>query len=1522
MTNLNSQDFRLSDNQSAFLKSVASMTYGTGFLEGKGGGKGNIGLWADSQGQMRVVKFNTHSTEADRAQKALDRGVASADENLKNMLSASDALRVELKKIAVSLGMSTADQEKFLGRANDPPRLLTRRIVARFISAAQASAMAGRALDDIWSGGAAFSSRSDMSFKTVTGEGNLEKFSCTVQRGDEDAWQLYQALDSICTRSVDKSDCVKANVTFEGKPLFLKVENGEVKYQYAADASALGDGWQKTGVSAYDLRSRMVHEILSAGGGFRTNAGRVLDSLLEKLDHAPVRRQAQFREDCVFYLKARTGLLNDNFSAVSTKRLLYLARVLAETGDDAVARDLAKAKLTDYVQNADAGLVNSKDALALLDAAKAELNTKKVVFASSPKQDQQPKTESSEKFRRLAADMVKLADSTDVDASLNSDETEEKIREERAYVDEQMKILDMSAEELEKSPEEVQARHKALTEKLASHRKSVQTIPNELLARRIERMIRGDENYVNSLTNEKLASMQAAFDMKHKPADGVTLKVGKKVFDSADGNEIVVAWMKDPKPPHQWWGTKNLQRVPLLEALKGMFGENEYGIELSLVDPHAPGDTFDRDAARKLLDACKAKKADEVRPQWKDAHEAVLQDLPRYVQSTFFGDDGALKQDLSPQDGLYSKAVLSAWKKELSKEFVEIESRDLLRRELLSERPSGGVEDAADGLRVLETIKRNQDALADLIVQGKDALPCSGDDAANGMLSILAKHGGLCAMLGIGEAERRDVNLCKQKIAAFVENPKIDKQVVRELNGQVRTFVGQQLALAQDAFNQLVDKVYAEEKDGFAFNPDRVRLVKGTNDAYRLTLHEIQDRFKAYSDDAGYGKFLRTVLKSYFNELPLQLRLNLVSSRLRLSHDDATPSEQLGALLKGAGPLLQKMLQAFDPKQDPVLKAALQDVKTNLNPIPQSMLQAHLLDVVNRSGGRIESITVKKTLGCASVGQTLLCRVEGPGVKDGGVDVVVKVLRPDALNQLRRERDFMMRCARKAGMESSYASIVDKILEEFDLTLEAKNVEACKVYNGVFKGVQTLNALPLVGAAPGTLLLELAPGQTLDGIFKDIDGMKSTYNDKYGISYGIKMVHTPPTYEAHVRKIQKEREGVDKYHHVKAADQRKHFQAVKNKVDELRKAYGHLSDLARAWIAESCTEGGSGFYHGDLHAGNIMIDAERGLTAIDVGNVSTFGKTEKEDFFALLKMCNQVPPDFADTYRGDKMTPAWVDKNLSPLADQFCERLLKMLPADQAEKLRAKYYDDSGKMVTEEGCTPSEFTSLKHEFMVILSSSSFDPSPFERLSMILNRLEYQGFRIPESISRFLSSALRLQKEVNNMVSVENDIYGTMKDFALYTIGKTPRRFSILGAIKAPYDSKTDTYEQLPKLGQKKIASHQKDLESEIRNGWQIGKSKWQQIKKDVKWLEEQPINDLLEALEKNYSEEGVQKLAKAICDYEVQEYERMAMVYEEELGKGKRPGPMNLDSFETIFNQVVSTGVKRSNNDGKVLVKV
>ena len=116
------------DINATALQSIARMAYGSGMLEGTSGGKGNIGALMDGAGNLRVIKFNTHSRERG--------GPATADQ-----IDASNNLRTQLLAIADNRGIDgkkLTELKKLLGvgENNEIPEgapLMTRKVAAKAV---------------------------------------------------------------------------------------------------------------------------------------------------------------------------------------------------------------------------------------------------------------------------------------------------------------------------------------------------------------------------------------------------------------------------------------------------------------------------------------------------------------------------------------------------------------------------------------------------------------------------------------------------------------------------------------------------------------------------------------------------------------------------------------------------------------------------------------------------------------------------------------------------------------------------------------------------------------------------------------------------------------------------------------------------------------------------------------------------------------------------------------------------------------------------------------------------------------------------------------------------------------------------------------------------------------------------------------------------------------------------------------------------------------------------------------------
>ena len=361
---------------------------------------------------------------------------------------------------------------------------------------------------------------------------------------------------------------------------------------------------------------------------------------------------------------------------------------------------------------------------------------------------------------------------------------------------------------------------------------------------------------------------------------------------------------------------------------------------------------------------------------------------------------------------------------------------------------------------------------------------------------------------------------------------------------------------------------------------------------------------------SGYGKFMHDVISTYFtSSSPLDQR-RMLASFIRHVDENASLGVMAGALFKGAGPLLQKMLQGLPPTSlGEDMAAALEDMKSNLLPLPDNYVKACMKRIIDRSGGNIRSVQVVRSLGAASVGQAFLCKMVTANNPEGE-ECVVKLLRPTVKTAIVRERKiFEAAAANVPGMSKTFEGQLARILDELDFTIEATNINFGR---GVYEQpvylrqrsllnnneIQTLNFTslhsmevhPLVTPTMDCLVLKKAPGVTYDRYMKDVsrrlDEMmegRELVNGRYNLPNLAELIV-----------FRKELVGM---------------------YNETLKRQRFLIDLTMKWAHEGLF--GGGFYHGDLHAGNLMTDGN-GLTVIDFGNATHLAPVERNHVLRMI----------------------------------------------------------------------------------------------------------------------------------------------------------------------------------------------------------------------------------------------------------------------------------------------------------------
>jgi hypothetical protein len=573
----------------------------------------------------------------------------------------------------------------------------------------------------------------------------------------------------------------------------------------------------------------------------------------------------------------------------------------------------------------------------------------------------------------------------------------------------------------------------------------------------------------------------------------------------------------------------------------------------------------------------------------------------------------------------------------------------------------------------------------------------------------------------------------------------------------------------------------------------------------------------ATRSEEGQGKFTRTVFNRYFKEMPVLDQRCMIASVIRgarkvdvkelsdqelideinsrklrgypffknrdlskkklSKHDqeilDRYRSErrrtQIGAnylagLIRGAGPLFQKMMQSLPLESLPKeIALALEDVKSKLPPIPERVVKTQINAMIERSGDTIKRIDVIKNLGAASVGQTFLCRMYGPNLPAEGKQVVIKLLRPDVHNRMEREKEVMLSCARDTdeGMEATYRGQLSNYLKELDLKIEEQNIKDGVIYDNKYPDVESERVNNLIEPTNNSLVLELAEGRNLDDILKDACQVRTRTIEE------LRECRVDPNGAVHFSNIIK----LNHESYVKTKDARNRLIDLAN---DLIKKRDIMADMTRVWLTEAIF--GGGYYHADLHAGNIVISDKMG-TLIDYGNASKFtGKQQA----AISKM----------------MTAA-ADAE-SPDVDVFFNSFNELL--DMSDPKFVKFYDEKKQK------------EVKDAFSKVLKMGEAEQAG-ERISASLIKAQQLGVKLPPAIYNFSQGQLRLQQSINdineeitrikdeiafidNMTGAQNpvDIVYTVMD-SIHDMASEGIDVSDKGAI---FKAKVETFEPVDK----------------------------------------------------------------------------------------------------------------------------
>ena len=437
---------------------------------------------------------------------------------------------------------------------------------------------------------------------------------------------------------------------------------------------------------------------------------------------------------------------------------------------------------------------------------------------------------------------------------------------------------------------------------------------------------------------------------------------------------------------------------------------------------------------------------------------------------------------------------------------------------------------------------------------------------------------------------------------------KVDTMMHKAIRGMQKTMTDfVQNKMGGTGSDQAVEHVDYYREDNITSEERKQRIEKGRN-ALNTMINN------AMTGQEGQGQFVRNAMADYLSGCSgIDLRCMLSSAIRNMKPVKEKEGEAeveklrkfnsfVGGVFKGAGPLMQKILQGMPVSLMPEgLQESLEDVKSDLAPIPREIVEAQLLSMVERSEGKLKRIEVVKSLGAASVGQAFLCNAYDK--RGSAHKVVIKLLRPDVRNRMMREKEIMLKAAEKAGkgMKKTYEGLLERYLEELDLTIEARNCEVGEVYDNKKKDISSMKVSRFANATPNSMMVELADGDTVVGTMKKSRKLRNDLLKQFF------------TYD---KEGKQEMEGDEPKLTVSAGDDVQEIKAqLSQHLSVLQRQQKMLCDMANKWVTEAIF--GKGFYHGDLHAGNIMI-SETGLTVIDFGNATKLDEFQQKTITAML----------------------------------------------------------------------------------------------------------------------------------------------------------------------------------------------------------------------------------------------------------------------------------------------------------------
>ncbi len=583
------------------------------------------------------------------------------------------------------------------------------------------------------------------------------------------------------------------------------------------------------------------------------------------------------------------------------------------------------------------------------------------------------------------------------------------------------------------------------------------------------------------------------------------------------------------------------------------------------------------------------------------------------------------------------------------------------------------------------------------------------------------------------------------------------------------------------------------------------------------SLNQILDSAQT-SDVPGQVGFFKQVISTYFTSMETSDKRSCLAAALRyanvfdfggkqgeelVSAQKAAVNKFTGAVLKGASPLMHKMMQGLPKEIMGEYSDALDDMKANLAPIPRKLVQAYLNKMIVDSNGKIKSIDMNRSLGAASVGEAFLCTFkveeEVPQMRQATMDeirsgasiwvpvldeqgqpkmetkiveksLVVKIMRHDAERRVKKEAEIFTAAAAKIpGMAKTWEGQLAQYMKEFDFRTEAQNAEAgMELYaimddrnhplQAIAPEVTSMKISDLVPPQKNVMVAEEMEGTTVDKYLKD------TLSDVRNACAGV-FERDPATGRVKWQDGEvdpatgKPRKVPVLKPNLKETDVVSFVHWVSNKADDFTAASDKVLQATKAWFYNALL--GSGKFHGDTHSGNLMVGGHQ-IGFIDFGNLYTLEKNRPDGVNEQQELLRVI---LGASFRNKDFVLDGFMKLMSPEG--------KAMLSNPEVRAKAEAILDS---------------------VLSPTRGSFSFNIVYRLQAAVSELQKLGLELPPQINCFIQSMVRLSNtvtEVNTLVNQcklmmdtvnglkmppkerdELDVVGRMFDFSMSDEGKT------------------------------------------------------------------------------------------------------------------------------------------------------